>query len=175
MIIFICGLIFMLGYFIYTYNNYGIDFEAILLSIGVGILGCLIGMFPLAIGGVVFEITATPEDYEYVDLERTNLIALKDNFQVEGTSFLFSSITDEELKYTYIYEEPNCGMTTNTIKASKVYIKYIDENETPYIQKWKKLPKSNIIDWLFLVGETKYTIYLPQGSVIENEYQIDLE
>ena len=117
-----------------------------------------------------------PEDAKIIEYgTKTELVALKDNFQVEGSRFLFSSVVNEKLKYTYIYDT-NMGMTTGSVDADKTYIEYIGEDEIPYIQTWIKRPKNTVFEKLFLSKEgTYYTIYLPEGSIIENAYEIDLE
>lgn len=172
MIAIICGLAFMIGFLFYDHTVYrSIDFGDVLISILMGILGCLFGLIPLLIGNQVF-IT---DDMGLVNHEQVELIALKDNYQIESTTFLFTSIADSELKYTYLYEVPEKGVTAKSVSADKAYIKYIDESQTPYVQKWETRSKSMLINWLFCPGEYGYTFYLPQGSVVENVYEVDLE
>lgn len=55
----------------------------------------------------------------------------------------------------------------NYIGADKCYIKYINKDTHPYVQKWEIMPKSNFINWLFKSSYYKYTIYLLKGSIIE--------
>ena len=154
MFIFILGIALMVGFLICYIVNYGFDFEALAFSFLV--------------------MTSDDANKVYIEKDKTQLIALKDNFQVEGTAFLFSSSVNDQLKYTYIYETPH-GMTTKSINAGKCYIKYINKDECPYIQEWELRCKSDILYWLFVISETKYTIYLPEGSVIQNVYEVNLE
>jgi hypothetical protein len=156
-----------------TIRDYGFEWGFFFMSFLVGIVGFLSGMVIALIAMAIFSSTPI-EDCKIVETDKIELIALKDNFQIEGSVFLFSSIVDEKLKYTYIYET-DMGLTTQSISADDTYIKYIDENETPYLQAWEVRPRSNFIYYMFCPGYYKYTIYLPYGSVIENVYEIDLE
>lgn len=173
MIIIICGVAAFLIVLIKYIKDYGFESLTIPFSLLMGIAGTLVGVI-IAIGScAVFE--CQPIENCRIDMEdRTELVALKDNFQVEGSAFLFSSVVDEDLHYTYIYET-DMGMTTKSIDSNKTYIKYIEANETPYIQTWYVRPHSDFIHYLFCSGYYRYTIYLPEGSVIENIYEIDLE
>ena len=166
----IAAWVIFLGYMIY---EYGWEWSLFFLSFIVAIGGFLAGMLICLLAGGIFSGQSI-EDCRIEEREQIELIALKDDLQMEGSAFLFSSVVDQELKYTYIYET-DYGRTTNSIDADKCYIKYIDEDTHPYIQKWEVMPKSDFINWLFIPSYYKYTIYLPEGSVIENVYEIDLE
>lgn len=129
------------------------------------VLGFILGLVVL-IGGLnhFSELPDSEKRFEYGEM--TELIALKDN--------TFLSRCGEDLKYIYFYESPR-GITYGEIDADDAYIHYISVGETPRIQEWKEYSKSNFKNWLFGIERTYYTIYLPEGSVIENSYQIDLE
>lgn len=173
MIIGILAIAFMVGFLIHEHRDWGISFSSLGLSLLVAAAGAMIGLLACLFAMCVF--TAMPEDTKVVEYgPEIELVALKDNFQVEGSAFLFSSVVDENLKYTYIYDT-DMGMTTGSIDANDAYIKYIGEDETPYIQTWTKRPKNAVFKWLFYPEATYYTIYLPEGSVIENVYEVDLE
>lgn len=173
MIIGILAIAFMVGFLIHEHCSWGISFSSFVLSLLVAAAGAFIGLLACVITMGIFMVM--PEDTKVVEYgTKTELVALKDNFQVEGSAFLFSSVVNEELKYTYIYDT-EMGLTTNSISANYAYIKYVGEDETPYIQTWAKRPKSAIIKWLFYPEAVYYTIYLPEGSVIENVYEVDPE
>ena len=129
------------------------------------VLGLIAGLAVLLIGLNQFnELPDSEKRFEYGEM--TELIALKDN--------TFLSRHGEDLKYIYFYESPR-GITYGEIDADDAYIHYISAGETPRIQEWKEYSKSNFKNWLFSIERTYYTIYLPEGSVIENSYQIDLD
>ena len=173
MIVVICAVAATVISLIVAIKEWGFEWESFFSSFLVGFGGFLVGMLLLLFASAIF--SATPlEDCKIVETDKVELIALKDNFQIEGSAFLFSSVVDESLKYTYIYET-DMGLTTQSVRADNVYIKYIDENATPYIQAWEVRPHSDFINWLFFPGYEKYTIYLPHGSVIENVYEVDLK
>lgn len=173
MIIIICGVVIFLGTLIKWIKDYGFELSTIPFSLLMGAVGALGGLVIVLVGCGIFE--CQPIEDCRIDMEdRTELVALKDNFQIEGSAFLFSSIVDEDLQYTYIYET-DMGMTTKSVESNKAYIKYIEADKTPYIQTWYVRPHSDFIHWLFCPGYYRYTIYLPEGSVIENVYEVDLE
>lgn len=173
MIMIICAVVAMVIFLGVTIRDYGFEWGFFFMSFLVGIVGSLVGVVITVIAMAIFSSTPI-EDCKIVETDKIELIALKDNFQIEGSVFLFSSIVNEKLEYTYIYET-DMGLTTQSIRADDAYIKYIDENETPYLQAWEVRPRSNFIYYMFCPGYCKYTIYLPYGSVIENVYEIDLE
>lgn len=173
MIIIICGVIFFLGVLIKWIEDLGFELPTIPFSLLMGIIGAFIGWIIVFISCDIFE--HRPIEDCRIDMEdRVELVALKDNSQITESAFLFSSVVDENLRYIYICET-DMGMTTKSVNSNKAYIKYIETDETPYIQTWYVRPHSNFINWLFCPGYYRYTIYLPEGSVIENVYEIDLE
>lgn len=173
MIILILAVAAFLGALIKYIKDCGFEFFAIPFSLLMGFIGAFVGVIISLISGAVFE--CQPIENCRIDMEnRTELVALKDNFQIEGSAFLFSSVINEDLHYTYVYET-DMGMTTKSVNSNKTYIKYIEANETPYIQTWYVRPHSNFIHCFFCPGYYRYTIYLPEGSVIENVYEVDLE
>ena len=166
----IAAWVIFLGYTIYEDEW---EWSSFFLSFIFAFGGFFIGIMICFIASGIFS-SQPIEDCRIEEREQIELVALKDDFQAEGSAFLFSSVVDQELKYTYIYET-DYGRTTNSIDADQCYVKYIDKDIHPYIQKWEVMPKSNFINWLFRPSYYKYTIYLPEGSVIENVYEIDLE
>ena len=158
---------------IVTIKDWGWDWGNFAFSFLVGVGGFLGGMFICFMASGIFMETPI-EDCVIKDKSNIELIALKDGVQMEGSAFLFSTVIDQELRYTYIYET-EMGRTVGSVDADECYIKYLSKDETPYIKQWAVCPKSEIINWLFLCEYYRYTIYLPEGSVIENVYEIDLK
>lgn len=175
MFVAICFIIATVGSLICMYSDFGeIGFDDFLFSLFLGLFGGVIGL--IIVFPINMKFTDRPlEDCQitYSD-EKIELIALKDNFQTEGATFLFSATIDDELKYTYVYET-DMGITIESLKADECYIKYIDGNETPYIQKWVVSHPCKFMDKMFFLSYDRYTIYLPEGSVIEEVYNIDIE
>ena len=173
MIMFIICIAVAVGCFLWGLFEDGIG-SAFFLGFFGGFIGLLIGLLIVLFGCCIFEnMPAESKAIEYN--EDVKLIAIKDNFGINGRGYLFSSYVKDELKYVYLYEDEIRGITTNSVDADKAYIKYIDNSETPHIQKWSEVSKSRVFNWLFCPGTVRYTIYLPEGSVIENTYEVDLE
>lgn len=175
MIVVVCFIVVMAAVLIYTYFDFGeIDISDFLFCAFCGLIGAAVGLiFMLPVNMKFADRPLEDCQITYSD-EKIELIALKDNFQAEGNIFLLSSTIDDELKYTYIYET-DMGMTIKSLKASDCYIKYINDNETPYIQKWIVSHPSEFMNTMFFLSYDRYTIYLPEGSVIEEVYNIDIE
>lgn len=171
-------LIFMIGaipFLLYwNHKEWGLDLGSIAFSIFVGpIIGFFIGAMVMATGN--FILSTLPEDTRVIEIcGDENLIALKDNFQVNGTAFIFTSVVDENLKYSFLYET-DMGIKSYSVNADNSYIKYINANETPHVQHWKEVSANKLFNWLFMPGASHWTFYLPEGSVIENTYEVDLE
>ena len=177
MIFFICIIIgFLIGAICYAVEWGYLDIEGFLIGITGAFVGLLVGFIVLLIGFLCFDGIAQEDRVIKEVGNPIELIALKDNFNTHGSGFIFSSYVDEDLYYIYIYEDEQRGMSTNKIKADSAYIKYLEDDTTkPYIQEWMEESNNAFLNWLFCWGEYGYTIYLPQGSVIENVYEINLE
>ena len=173
MIMLIICIVVAVGCFLWGLSEDGIG-SAFFLGFFGGFIGFLIGLLVVLFGCSMFEsMPAESKAIEYN--EDVKLIALKDNFGTSGRGYLFSAYVKDELKYVYLYEDEIRGITTNTVDADKTYIKYIDNSETPHIKKWSEVSESKVFNWLFCPCTVRYTIYLPEGAIIENTYEVDLE
>ena len=110
--------------------------------------------------------------YDEQLVETIELVTLEDNFGVQGSAYLFSTQIDNELKYTYLYESTR-GLTTGTIDADDAYLR--DNAENPRIEIYEEHHPNVILDWLFWPGGTFYVIYVPEGSIVTNSYNVDLK
>lgn len=173
MIIFYIGIICAIIGFICGYCDCGDIIDGILGLIASLFIGFFLGLIVWCFGASCYE-TVPAENRESVIVEDYELIALRDNFNTEGRGFIFSSYIDEDLYYVYLYDGPR-GITSGKVKAENTYIKYLESaNETPYILEQREQHKNHFLNHLWVWGETYYTIHLPQGSVIENVYEVDL-
>lgn len=173
MIMFILAIAAFIVILVYCICVEGFEIAHILVALLAAFIGFVVGFF-ICIAANAIHNSIPIEKCRVEEIEKTELIALKDNYLVSGSAFLFSSTINEELTYTYMYDTP-MGITTKTIDADNVYIEYINEDEVPYIQKWSIEHRNKIIAWLFAIGKYKYTIHLPEGSIIENTFEINLE
>jgi hypothetical protein len=110
-------------------------------------------------------------DLEYVKDFDTQIIALKDNQNVNGRFYIMGGYVDEELYYYYA-KETEFGYKTEKIEASKAYIKYTDEK--PHIERYTaEFPKDFLHVFGNPIGE-RYVIYCPENT-ITTEFAVDLE
>jgi hypothetical protein len=132
---------------------------AILISLG----GVLVSIIP---------IFATNPPKEYVKYETAQIIALKDNENINGRCYLMGGYVDEDLYYSYALQTEN-GIKIDKVNASEGYIVY--SNEKPKIEKYKVKRFKHWYSYLYSIpmGEY-YNIYVPKGTVT-NEYEVDLE
>lgn len=173
MIMFYIAIICAIVGFICGYCDCGDVIDGVLSSLMCSFIGLFLGLIVLLVG-TSFYNSVPAENRETVIVEDHELIALRDNFNTEGRGFIFSSYIDEDLYYVYLYEGFH-GITSGKVKATNTYIKYLEnEDETPYILKCTEQHKNHFLNHLWLWGATYYTIHLPQGSVIENVYEVDL-
>ena len=167
MIIAVCaivGLVIGLVYWIYK----GHYFEDFLYVLAIGAIGLILGATIFLFSQFCFSTT----DFDSDLIETTNLVSLTDNYGFEGSAFIFSSCVNSELQYTYLYKSER-GLTTKTVDADDTYLRYT--NNTPVIEKYAEKHPNWLINWLFVPGGTYYIIYIPEGSVVTNQYSIDLQ
>ena len=167
MIIVICVVIaVVIGlYFWFSKGYYFEDFIYVPFS---GVLGLLVGFLIMLLAPPCFFNTQFDEQL----VETIELVTLEDNFGVQGSAYLFSTQIDNELKYTYLYESTR-GLTTGTIDADDAYLR--DNTENPRIEVYEEHHPNVILDWLFWPGSTFYVIYVPEGSIVTNSYNVDLK
>lgn len=170
MFYFIIAFIAFILFTVFVYN----DTASVLFSIFDGLFVSLVVFFASILIGCYCTSsynTLDPTTQNIVYEESIPLVALKDNMNVSGSVFIFSTAVNEELKYNYIIET-EFGKTIDEVGADICFIRYGD---TANIQKLHNESKSKIVNWLFMPKRSFYIITLPEGSVIENEYEVDLE
>lgn len=167
MIIVICvGIAVAIGlWFWFLEGHYFEDFIYVLFG---SVAGLLVGFLIMLCAQPCF--FDTKYDEQLVDT--IELVTLEDNFGVQGSAYLFSTQIDNELKYTYLYESTR-GLTTGTIDADDAYLR--DNAENPRIEIYEEHHPNVILDWLFWPGGTFYVIYVPEGSIVTNSYNVDLK
>lgn len=176
MIVVICLLIGLVVGIVIAFDT-GIDLvEYIFIPMLSIFCGFAIGLFALGFGQTMIIDTMPADKTNIVYTDRVELIALKDSFGFDGSDYIISTHVESELKYLYVYKAGEAGNTVGYLDADRVYIRYIEENETAYFQTWMREPKNKILKCLFINNGTEYyTLYLPKSSVIESIYKIDLE
>lgn len=164
------------GIFIYNCVSYRLDGEGVLISIVGGLFTFLISA--LTVLCISAAMCGTDLEYEVTATAETELIALQDEMAI-GSRYAYRGYINEELKYTYLYEVPDKGITSGQVKADNCYINYISENEKPkLVKKYYHVKNSfvNFITFDSIVDKVEYSLCVPFGSIIaEGEYEIDLE
>ena len=137
----------------------------------VSCLGTVITTIILILNTIVFSfifdcnVTSTISETPY---HTEQIVAIKDNSQVEGVIYLRRGHISETMYYNYLAETSDGGYVSERVAASNATI-YIDNN--PRIEWY-----SNTQIWWVFYRELEPTckIYIPDGA-IANDYSIDLE
>lgn len=143
-------------------------------------ISCLFSIMAFGIAFIIAGITSlcAYDSATYVPVNecRTELVALQDNF---GSSWVGRYHSSDEIKYSYLYDEEEKGITLNTIDGDETFINYIPEGEQPYVNTVTSSVKNPILRFFatdFLSQISEYYLYIPEGSIMTtNEYQIDLK
>lgn len=102
------------------------------------------------------------------------VIALQDGRSTSGEFFLGTGSVDSKIKYTYM-----------TVEENEMEMKQIDYDDAvliysphPKVEVYKAHYKNKIVKFFFgdqpFLSNTKYKIYVPEGTVKES-YNVDLE
>ena len=181
MFIWLTGLVVFVvffGLFLWTDGWRG---ETIGIPLLLGIVSLVLALLASLVVSFCVPSTAVSE----VDRSEIQLIALKDNMAVDGYHggrYVYRGYIDEELQYTFLYEEKGKGITSGRCEADRTYINYTKEAEQPKLV----IIKYNITHpvWKFfsandIAGAShryEYYLYVPEGSIIaEGQYEVDLE
>lgn len=181
MFIWLSGLVVFVVLFVLSLYMDGWHWANVGFSIMAGTLGVLLGFLASIIVSFNVPQTAVGE----VKRTETQLIALKDNMAVDGYCggrYVYRGYIDEELQYTYLYEEEGKGITSGRCDADKTYINYTKDAEQPKLITIEY----NITDpvWKFFSANDmsgtshryEYYLYVPEGSIVaEGQYEVDLE
>lgn len=170
--------VFCIGGFIIGFLEYN-DFSD-------GLLGSLIsGLVSLFLSFVICGII-TPEIAECTGAKISGeavsvveLSALTDGVETSGSFFLGCGSIDEDQYISFITYEEGKGYNVDKVKATNyVYIDYLGE-KCPYDKPVKVEYEEDWVNpiWRFLTWRVAgwTTFYVPEGSVLENYYSINLD
>jgi len=160
----------------------------LLVICGVILIGALIEWdIGTLMVGIVFLILSVSSCYvtdklyesttEWKTDWKTNIIALKDNSDIQGHIdggiFVTSGYINEKMYY-YCMESTSEGSHMIKIPADYTYIKETND-VSPYVVKKSENWKSNKVRfWLIDINNEKYYIYVPEGTV-DTTYKINME
>jgi hypothetical protein len=113
-------------------------------------------------------------------VEVTPLYALKDNSNLSGTFFLGSGSVNETDYYYYIVKEEGKGYCVKKKAINNyTYLDYLNAEDCKYdepcLAYYYNQWDNKILRFFAWSPENWYTFYVPEGSIIENYYEVDLE
>ena len=147
------------------------------------VAGCLLAvLISMLVCGLLIPITADAAGatHSIEKVEVTPLYALKDNSNLSGTFFLGSGSVNETDYYYYIVREEGKGYCVQKKAVNNyTYLDYLNsegcEYDEPCLAYYYDEWDSKILRFFAWSPENWHTFYVPEGSIIENYYEVDLE
>lgn len=136
-------------------------FCAIICGLGLGFI-CTIGLVLLSL--CIIEC-ADPEVYSAEEIATYDISAINDNY-------ISQYYGEDGPCYSFLYSTNN-GLKMETIDADDATIVYTEED--PYIVANNMRFVNPILNFFYKPNDIGYIIYIPEGSVIQDTYRIDLE
>ena len=136
------------------------------------LIGLIVALLISTLGTGIMSVWA---DTEWVETNQVEVIAVADNVGVEQQIYLYRGYVEDTLSYYYI-AETEFGLKTFSVNADDSYINYTSKR--PYMIIYEEKYTNKFLSWMFGVDNTgaqRYVFYLPEGSVITDSYEIDLE
>ena len=153
----------------------------------LGLLGSVAGflfavLISMIVCGLIIPIAADAAGatHSIEKVEVTPLYALKDNSNLSGTFFLGSGSVNETDYYYYIVREEGKGYCVQKKAINNyTYLDYLNsedcEYDEPCIVYYYDEWDSKILRFFAWSPANWHTFYVPEGSIIENYYEVDLE
>ena len=153
----------------------------------LGFLGSVAGfLFAVLISMIVcgliipFAADAVGATHSIEKVEVTPLYALKDNSNLSGTFFLGSGSVNETDYYYYIVREEGKGYCVQKKAINNyTYLDYLSsedcEYDEPCLAYYYDEWDNKILRFFAWSPANWHTFYVPEGSIIENYYEVDLE
>ena len=101
-------------------------------------------------------------------VKTTEIYALEDNV----ISYIHRYYSDNSITYSYIYQD-ELGMKSETIEDTHTYI-WFGDKDTHRLEEWRGRFTNKFYNWYF-GDRTVYIFVVPEGSVIQESYNIDLK
>ena len=158
----------------------GGDFFIGLLSSILGFL--MAALISILVCGLIIPIAAdaagATHSVEKVDV--TPLYALKDSSNITGSFFLGTGSVDETDYYHYIVKEEGKGYIVEKLVVNDyVYLDYLNsencEYDEPCLVYYHDEWDNKVLRFFAWSPINWHTFYIPEGSIIENYYEVDLE
>lgn len=157
--------------------EYGDFCDGFVGALAGGLAGIFLSLF---LCGLVLPIVCESchADTELVVVEEQELVALKDTSGISGSFFLgCGSIESDQYIYYVAYEEGK-GYSVSKKSTDSAYIAYLSDENCKYNKptkvEYKEDWKSRTLRFITWAPSWWTTFYVPEGSVIENYYEVDL-
>ena len=153
----------------------------------LGFLGSVAGflfavLISMIVCGLIIPIAADAvgATHSIEKIEVTPLYALKDNSNLSGTFFLGSGSVNETDYYYYIIREEGKGYCVQKKAINNyIYLDYLSsedcEYDEPCLAYYYDEWDNKILRFFAWSPANWHTFYVPEGSIIENYYEVDLE
>lgn len=108
---------------------------------------------------------------------QTNIIALKDNSDIQGNIYGGIFVTSGQIgeeTYYYCMESTNEGKHMIKIPSDKAYITETNDKTSGIIKKSEHWKNNKLDFWMCPKTGEKYYIYVPVGT-IDTTYKVDME
>lgn len=170
----------IVGGFIYGYTSCYGDFSDGLLGAVAGFV--ITGLISFTLCGMIIPAIAEANGAAHI-IEQTDvkpLYALKDNSNISGSFFLGTGSIDEDDYYYYITREEGKGYSVNKRSTGGfTYLEYLSaedcEYDEPCLVYYHDEWENKVLRFFAWSPINWYTFYIPEGSIIENYYEVDLE
>lgn len=172
LIFIILGLVLGIIYEYSTFNE--LDGTSILCGFLGSLMGAIVGF--LSILFISAYATGNCET-EIIETEEAEIYAIADNprySNVMSGVFIVQSITNEELKYGYMYKIEGKGYGFAEVSADRSYLNYTNEQPKVIINTYDYSNKLLNKLGIFLMKDKKeYIFYIPEDSQVIDNYIID--
>lgn len=170
LIIYLVGIIFLVGIELYCYMR-----SAAEDSLGLGVLGIVVGILSIYFTLSGFPISCWKEvaQEQIKEEEYREIVSSKDTTRTKGEYFLFVGFSSEEGTYSYYYMTDNWGYKRENLESDYITI-FEKDNCTPRVTKVKiriTFELWGLKDYRTVEG---YNIYVPKGSV-STDFKFDAE
>ena len=174
MLIIILAIIGLILGIIYEYSTFNeLDGTSVLCGLLGGLVGALVGIIAILFMSAYATYNC---ETEIIETEETEIYAIADNprySNVMSGVFIVQSITDEELKYGYMYKIEGKGYGFAEVSAERSYLNYTNEQPKIVINTYNYSNKILRKLGIFLIEEKEYIFYIPEDSQVIDNYIID--
>lgn len=162
----IIGGLISIAVFIYLIITADRDFISIILDI----ILCLIIFASCSVATAAIGSVFSEEEYLYQETSMP-IVSLEDNMKQQGKFFLGSGTVNNELHYYFVLKTEH-GFKVKNVSAEETEVRY---DSQPHIVIKQATGFKHWYNYIWAIPiKTQSTIYVPEGTIINN-YNIDLQ